>query len=259
MAQANVAHEPSMEEILASIRKIIEEGDDPETAAAAQAAPVAKKPAAVEGSSAIEEPVAPIKAANEPRRPEQPKAGPVVSRDVQRGDAASAAAQPKERKSASAPRGLPGDPGRSTRPEAAPTKRPVSLARLAAQVDSETDRDDTSHIAAPANDPPSLRSVGEAGNNGEAGKGQQSMTTQSEASLLGAHDSRALISQEAGDKVAASFDNLSHAVVNGPSRSFDEIAEDMLRPMLQQWLDDNLPTLVERLVREEIERVARGR
>jgi hypothetical protein len=36
------------------------------------------------------------------------------------------------------------------------------------------------------------------------------------------------------------------------------MAEDMLRPMLQDWLDNNLPTLVERLVREEIERVARG-
>jgi cell pole-organizing protein PopZ len=32
----------------------------------------------------------------------------------------------------------------------------------------------------------------------------------------------------------------------------------MLRPMHQDWLDDNLPGLVERLVREEIERVARG-
>jgi cell pole-organizing protein PopZ len=28
--------------------------------------------------------------------------------------------------------------------------------------------------------------------------------------------------------------------------------------MLQDWLDNNLPLLVERLVREEIERVARG-
>ena len=28
--------------------------------------------------------------------------------------------------------------------------------------------------------------------------------------------------------------------------------------LLQDWLDNNLPTLVERLVREEIERVARG-
>jgi cell pole-organizing protein PopZ len=36
-------------------------------------------------------------------------------------------------------------------------------------------------------------------------------------------------------------------------------AQEMLRPMLKQWLDDNLPVLVERLVRAEIERVARGR
>ena len=72
-------------------------------------------------------------------------------------------------------------------------------------------------------------------------------------------DGRALISAEAGAKVAASFGNLNHAVSHGPTRSFDEIAEEMLQPMLQEWLDDNLPTLVERLVREEIERVARGR
>jgi cell pole-organizing protein PopZ len=29
--------------------------------------------------------------------------------------------------------------------------------------------------------------------------------------------------------------------------------------MLKQWLDENLPALVERLVRAEIQRVARGR
>ncbi len=51
----------------------------------------------------------------------------------------------------------------------------------------------------------------------------------------------------------------SRAAIDGAERrSLDEIAEDMLRPMLREWLDDNLPTLVERLVREEIERVARG-
>jgi cell pole-organizing protein PopZ len=33
---------------------------------------------------------------------------------------------------------------------------------------------------------------------------------------------------------------------------------EMLRPMLKNWLDDNLPNLVERLVRGEIQRVARG-
>ena len=33
----------------------------------------------------------------------------------------------------------------------------------------------------------------------------------------------------------------------------------MLRPMLKAWLDDNLPGMVERIVRSEIERVSRGR
>lgn len=67
-----------------------------------------------------------------------------------------------------------------------------------------------------------------------------------------------LVSLQTGEKVAAAFGELDAAILEGQRRSFDEIAEEMLRPMLTQWLDDNLPTLVERLVREEIERVARG-
>jgi cell pole-organizing protein PopZ len=67
-----------------------------------------------------------------------------------------------------------------------------------------------------------------------------------------------LLSSSAGDQVARSFQDLAIAVDHAERRSLDQIAEEMLRPMLQEWLDDNLPTLVERLVREEIERVARG-
>lgn len=68
-----------------------------------------------------------------------------------------------------------------------------------------------------------------------------------------------LLSQNTGLQVARSFEELAAAVDGAAERrSLDEIAEDMLRPMLREWLDDNLPTLVERLVREEIERVARG-
>jgi len=67
-----------------------------------------------------------------------------------------------------------------------------------------------------------------------------------------------LVSLHTGEKVAAAFGELDAAIAAGQQRSFDEIAEEMLRPMLTQWLDDNLPTLVERLVREEIERVSRG-
>jgi cell pole-organizing protein PopZ len=67
-----------------------------------------------------------------------------------------------------------------------------------------------------------------------------------------------LLSLEAGAQVAQSFNDLA-AVFNGlERRSVEDMAQELLRPMLQEWLDDNLPTLVERLVREEIERVARG-
>jgi cell pole-organizing protein PopZ len=66
-----------------------------------------------------------------------------------------------------------------------------------------------------------------------------------------------LLSPVTEEKVSRSFEELADAL-GGSKRSLDEIAEEMLKPMLQEWLDDNLPTMVERLVREEIERVARG-
>ncbi|CAN7635803.1 PopZ family protein [Mesorhizobium amorphae] len=68
----------------------------------------------------------------------------------------------------------------------------------------------------------------------------------------------AILSEHAGRQVAAAFGELSDAFASRSKKTFDEMAEDMLRPLLQDWLDNNLPTLVERLVREEIERVARG-
>nr|WP_245419656.1 DUF2497 domain-containing protein [Phyllobacterium salinisoli] len=67
-----------------------------------------------------------------------------------------------------------------------------------------------------------------------------------------------IISQATGRQVAAAFEDLSTVLRAEQRRSFDEMAEEMLRPMLQDWLDNNLPGLVERLVREEIERVVRA-
>lgn len=68
----------------------------------------------------------------------------------------------------------------------------------------------------------------------------------------------AILSETTGRQVAAAFEELNDAFTASRKRSYDEIAEDIMRPMLQEWLDNNLPLLVERLVREEIERVARG-
>ncbi|XBY46276.1 DUF2497 domain-containing protein [Methyloraptor flagellatus] len=48
-------------------------------------------------------------------------------------------------------------------------------------------------------------------------------------------------------------------VLSSNARTLEDLVQDMLRPMLKGWLDQNLPTMVERLVRAEIERVSRGR
>ena len=54
-------------------------------------------------------------------------------------------------------------------------------------------------------------------------------------------------------------DQLASTILGDQARTLEDLVQDMMRPMLQHWLDDNLPVLVERLVREEIERVSRGR
>ena len=68
----------------------------------------------------------------------------------------------------------------------------------------------------------------------------------------------AMLSEQAERKIAASFGELSEAFAARSQKTFDDMAQEMLQPMLREWLDNNLPVLVERLVREEIERVARG-
>lgn len=70
---------------------------------------------------------------------------------------------------------------------------------------------------------------------------------------------RSLLSAEADAAVAASFEDLDRALARAGAGAVDAAVEDLLRPLLKRWLEDNLPSMVERLVREEIERVSRGR
>jgi uncharacterized protein len=69
-----------------------------------------------------------------------------------------------------------------------------------------------------------------------------------------------LISKEAGLAVQSAFHALDQAVLIHNAWTLDDLMPlkgmvcEMLRPMLKAWLDDNLPALVERLVRTEIER-----
>ena len=42
----------------------------------------------------------------------------------------------------------------------------------------------------------------------------------------------------------------------GDGRTVEQVAEDLLRPMLREWLDDNLPSLVARIVEAEVRRLS---
>ncbi len=50
-----------------------------------------------------------------------------------------------------------------------------------------------------------------------------------------------------------------NTVLSSNARTLEDLVKEMLRPMLKSWLDDNLPGMVERIVKAEIERVSRGR
>lgn len=76
--------------------------------------------------------------------------------------------------------------------------------------------------------------------------------------LQPAGDAEGLLSAVARQSVQSSFQALARTMFMQNTGVVEEAMRDMLRPMLKQWLDDNLPAVVERLVRAEIERVARG-
>jgi cell pole-organizing protein PopZ len=68
-----------------------------------------------------------------------------------------------------------------------------------------------------------------------------------------------LISHQTSAAVDSAFNTLAQTVLVKNARTLEDLVREMLRPMLKSWLDDNLPGLVERLVRAEIDRVSRGR
>ena len=68
-----------------------------------------------------------------------------------------------------------------------------------------------------------------------------------------------ILSHSTVSAVESAFNTLAHTVLSNNARTLEDLVKEMLRPMLKSWLDDNLPGLVERIVKAEIERVSRGR
>lgn len=68
-----------------------------------------------------------------------------------------------------------------------------------------------------------------------------------------------ILSNSTVSAVESAFNSLAATVLSNNARTLEDLVKEMLRPMLKNWLDDNLPGLVERIVKAEIERVSRGR
>jgi len=68
-----------------------------------------------------------------------------------------------------------------------------------------------------------------------------------------------LMSASTSAAVDSAFNTLAQTVLVQNARTLEDLVREMLRPMLKSWLDDNLPGMVERIVKAEIERVSRGR
>jgi len=239
MTQSAKAQEPSMEEILASIRRIIADDD------ANKSAP--KPPEAVVPPSPPPLP-APPPAAVAPRPAPPPPKPPAPLQKQDDIDAVLAEieskAPPKPTpKPAPKPAAPPADVLDLTEAMAAPAQSPNFRT-----IDGNSDvvfTDRAEDTEAPLPPPPRVA--------------EEPRRAPPPRPAPPVPSDRALLSNSTSAAVDAAFNTLAHTMLLNNARTLDDLVKDMLRPMLKNWLDDNLPGLVERIVRAEIERVSRGR
>lgn len=261
MAQATSAQrEPSMEEILASIRRIIEDSDTgkkPNEQAVAEPAPTA---ASRIEASVIEvdafrselrgrsEP--PVAAEPVPAAPRKPMTLAEVQAEIMRSSPAPVTPQePVAETLTPPPVEIDEPPALVASEDVRPIPEPVVTRAPSAE---------TFASLGAAVIPPAPQSAAPIAPMVTIDADEPKPAPSEPRPVRDAAPRSSMLSEKAGRQVAAAFGELSEAFAESRKKSFDDMAEQMLRPMLQEWLDNNLPTLVERLVREEIERVARG-
>jgi cell pole-organizing protein PopZ len=68
-----------------------------------------------------------------------------------------------------------------------------------------------------------------------------------------------LVGDPAAAAAAAAFGALSSSILMPKDgRTLEDVVRELLRPLLKQWLDANLPGIVEAQVKAEVERISRG-
>ena len=230
------ANEPSMEEILASIRKII--SDDSALPRARKLAPVvvAVPPAPLPAGPVAEQVfVAPAPVVMAAPAPHEVQVHPAIPEP-------EVAAHPQSAE-------IPGPAAEMPHELAAPQpgeEEEEDEMDLAGQPLMESDY---AFLSTPAPAPPLHIAVELA---------PPAMPALPQFAPLPQAAPQVLTSPGTDAAVSASFQSLAQTVMLNNTAMIESMTREMLRPMLKTWLDDNLPVMVERLVRAEIERVARG-
>ena len=222
MNQPAKAQEPSMEEILASIRRIIADDDTAKPAAKPAAAAPVPRPAAM-----------PPRAPVPPSPPPRP-APPPQNLDQNDVDAMMASLD-------APPGGVAQDKDdilELTEQMAAPAEAEAPSFQT---IDGQSDVIFTDPVPQPEPPPRMVEEPRRA------------------APPPSAPDMRTLMSAGTAAAVDSAFNTLAQTVLVQNARTLEDLVREMLRPLLKSWLDDNLPGLVDRIVRAEIERVSRGR
>lgn len=218
-------YEPSMEEILASIRKII--ADDQAIGSPQPAAPKEAAPRAAFGAVP---PGVTVKAWD-------------LRTETQRGEAAA-----KSMVAATVEAAAPNVDHVKDNPEAdrdiAPPPQPLREQRPKIET-SQPDRGTVRQ------EQPNSQAIGR-------DRAPDRWRAAPAPAMQAAVNEGPLVSPATDAAVSAAFDTLVASRFLQSSELISDMVREMLRPMLKAWLDDNLPILVERLVRAEIERVARG-
>jgi uncharacterized protein len=241
MTQPAKVQEPSMEEILASIRRII--ADD-------EAKPAAEKPPSPAAAPPKPEKPAPAPAAKAPASEALPPAPPAAPKA-----AAPAAPPPPPAPAASNSQddidALLNGLDETTTPEeirpASPDDDVLDLTDEMALPDHQ--------LSFKKVEPPDDLEFTEAA----ATRAAPSQPAFQPPPVESPPASQQILSRSTVSAVESAFNSLAHTVLSNNARTLEDLVKEMLRPMLKSWLDDNLPGLVERIVKAEIERVSRGR
>jgi uncharacterized protein len=258
MTQPAKLQEPSMEEILASIRRII--ADD-------EAKPSEVKPAAAEKPPTPEPPAKPEKPAAA-----APAAKPPVMNDIppSKIPAAQAAVSKAAPPPVAPPPAAPAASNSQDDIDAmlagldeATSEAEIRPAAPEAEVFELTD---DMAVAPPEPPPqPSFHKI-EPADDLEFTEAAAARTVHrtpafepSPFETSAAPPQQQILSHSTVSAVESAFNSLAHTVLSNNARTLEDLVKEMLRPMLKSWLDDNLPGLVERIVKAEIERVSRGR